>query len=87
VGGRFVDQRSISPVVRDEYVKKMAAAGYSVRRIAKAVGMSPTGVYYILKPRTELLKYEVCDGCGENVRVEAAIDGLCGFCHVEARDR
>jgi predicted transcriptional regulator len=71
----------MSPVVRDEYVKRLAAAGYSVRKIAKAVGMSPTGVYYILKPRTELLKYQMCAGCGENARVGSLVDGLCGFCY------
>lgn len=70
--------QQMAPAVRDGHVRRLAAQGWSVRRIAKAVGMSSSGVYYVLKPRAVLVRYDMCEGCGEDVRVDLLVDGLCG---------
>lgn len=71
----------LTPAQRAAYVKRLSAAGWSVRRIAKAVKMSPTGVQYILKPRSELVRYVMCEGCWGTVPAKALnADGLCSDC-------
>lgn len=45
-------------------IKRLHAAGYSQRDIAAAVGMSPAGVHYVLKPRSD--RTCVTDGCDKD---------------------
>jgi transcriptional regulator with XRE-family HTH domain len=70
---------------RDRVIAELRSRGLSERQIAKRVGLAPSAVHYILcrlagNPRVQQ-RYEVCEGCGQNVtKGDLSDGGLCWAC-------
>lgn len=74
----------LTPAQRREYIRRLYNAKYTERRIAEIVGMSKTGVHWIiedLKGKKRTTTRVTCEGCWEDFnKAELDHNGLCQNC-------
>ena len=74
----------MTPVQRTDYVRRAVAASWSERQIARALGMAPSSIHYIVeavkgRPH-KTAQRAICAGCGRRFPVVQLDDGLCQDC-------
>lgn len=76
----------LTPATRLDYVRRLVAAGYSERRVAKALGVcNATAHHLVHEVRTGRKRVtvvvEMCEGCWQDFpRDQLNRDGLCPEC-------
>jgi DNA-directed RNA polymerase specialized sigma24 family protein len=74
----------LSPLQREELVRKLVKAGWSERQIAKWLGIAASTAHYAVaavkgRPR-QSRRVMMCEGCWEDFPASELVGGLCAEC-------